>query len=410
MRRISVVIALTAVLALAYWSYPRWLPAGLEVNLPLPRPAAAAGVREAVREGRIQVPEGFEVAFYARVRGARMLRPSPRGDLLVSSPGAGEIVLLEADEDGNGEPDGARVLLQGLRSPHGLDLHRGWLYVAETHAIGRIRFDPATRELSGAYQRLREDLPPGGNHWTRTLRFGPDDRLYVSVGSSCNVCLEEDPRRAAILRFNAEGGEPEIFASGLRNAVGFEWHPESGELLATDNGRDHLGDDAPPCELNHIVEGGFYGWPFVNGRSPDPDFGARGDPRQSGARGPLHSFRAHNAPLGLAFADAGWPSPWAGVPLVALHGSWNRSRKDGYKVVALLEQRDAARGKTGEEAAGPERFVERDFMWGFLEGGDVVGRPVDVVRASDGAVFVSDDYADAIYRIAPTEARTSQHP
>jgi glucose/arabinose dehydrogenase len=404
--------ALAVLLAVAIWSYPRWLPAGFEVNLPLPRPAAAASVQQAVREGRIRVPEGFQVGFYAQVRGARMLRATARGDLLVSSPGSGEIVLLEADEDGSGEPDGAQVLLRGLRRPHGIDLHEGWLYVAETHAFGRIRYDPATRELSGTYQRLREDLPPGGNHWTRTLRFGPDGMLYVSVGSTCNVCIEDDPRRAAILRFQPDGSAPQIFASGLRNAVGFDWDPVSGDLLATENGRDHLGDDLPPCELNRVVEGGFYGWPFVNGDGRlDPDFGSRDDPRKKEARGPAHSFRAHNAPLGLAFADAGWPSPWAGAPLVALHGSWNRSRKDGYKVVALIAQQSGKRHETGDRSdARAQGFVERDFVWGFLEDGDVVGRPVDVARANDGSVFVSDDYADAIYRITPTPSRPTVRP
>jgi hypothetical protein len=217
---------------------------------------------------------------------------------------------------------------------------------------------------------------------------GPDGWLYVSVGSSCNVCEERDPRRAALLRFRLDGTGQEIFASGLRNAVGFDWRPATGELYATDNGRDLLGDDFPPCELNRVTRGGFYGWPYANGDNlPDPDFGAGNEARIAGALPPVHRFRAHNAPLGIVFLrNQAAGDAYRDAALVALHGSWNRTRKDGYKVVSLHWR------ENGE-------IEERDFLVGFLRDEDVIGRPVDVAEAADGTLYVSDDYAGAIYRV-----------
>jgi mono/diheme cytochrome c family protein len=212
--------------------------------------------------------------------------------------------------------------------------------------------------------------------------------LYVSIGSSCNVCIEKDARRAAILRYRLDGSGQELYATGLRNSVGFDWRPGTTELYATDNGRDYLGDDFPPDELNRIVAGGFYGWPFANGdRVPDPDFGKGHEAQIAASIPPVHGFRPHNASLGITFVrGTRVPPEFRGAALVALHGSWNRTRKDGYKVVSLHWQPDG-------------RIVERDFLWGFLKGEDVIGRPVDVAEGPDGAFYVSDDYAGAIYRV-----------
>jgi glucose/arabinose dehydrogenase len=298
-------------------------------------------------------------------------------------------MLIERDENGDGRADGVRTLLDGLERPHGLDLHEGWLYVGETSGVGRIAFDPVARRTSGEYRRIVDGLPSGGNHWTRTVRFGPDGWMYVSVGSSCNVCEESDPRRAALLRYRPDGSGQEIVARGLRNAVGFDWQPQSGLLYATDNGRDLLGDDFPPCELDEIRPGGFYGWPYANGdRIPDPDFGAGHEQQVRASLPPVHGFRAHNAPLGITFLlGSGMPPELRGAALVALHGSWNRTRKDGYKVVSLHWEADG-------------RIAERDFLTGFLRDEDVIGRPVDVAEGRDGAIYVSDDFAGAVYRVA----------
>jgi hypothetical protein len=221
----------------------------------------------------------------------------------------------------------------------------------------------------------------------------------VTVGSSCNVCIEEDERRAAMLRFRLDGSEPEIYARGLRNAVGFDWRPGTGELFATDNGRDLLGDDQPPCELNRVVRGGDYGWPVANGeRQLDPDFGAGQEARAAASIPPAHAFAAHNAPLGITFLrNERHPEPYRGRALVALHGSWNRTRKDGYKVVSL------AWNETGA-------VREEDFLTGFLVDEDVIGRPVDVAEAEDGTLFVSDDYAGAIYRIVRSDGQAATLP
>jgi glucose/arabinose dehydrogenase len=340
---------------------------------------------------RLRPAPGATVSIFAQdLPNVRFLRFTSAGDLLGSLPRSGRVVRLSADRDGDGRSDGRRDVVAGLNRPHGLDLHDGWLYVAETDAVGRIRFDPATGATSGAFERVVTGLPGGGNHWTRTLRFGPDGWMYVSIGSSCNVCLEKDPRRAAIVRYRPDGSGEEVFATGLRNSVGFDWRPADGQIYATDNGRDLLGDDFPPCELNRIVQGGFYGWPIANGdRVPDPDFGKGQEARIAASIPPVHGFRAHNAPLGMTFLRGeGVPAAYRGAAIVALHGSWNRTRKDGYKVVSLHWGADGS-------------IAERDFLTGFLGASDddVIGRPVDVAEGPDGSVYVSDDEAGSIYRV-----------
>lgn len=342
---------------------------------------------------RYRVPEGFSLQLYAGdLPRARFLRFTPGGDLLVSRPHAGDIMLLRRDANGDGHPDGIEPLLEGLKRPLGLDFRGDWLYIAESNRIGRVRFDSDRGALAGDYRPLVEDLTDNGNHSSKTIRIGPDDMLYLAQGSTCNICREEDPRRATMMRFQADGSAPEIIATGLRNSVGFDWAPWSGELYATDNGRDLMGDDFPPCELNRIDRGHFYGWPFFNGDNiPDPDMGddPLADQRQPTA--PVHGFRAHNAPLGITFIDAaGWPEQFQRSALVALHGSWNRSEPDGYKVVSLHWTADG--------------IEERDFLSGFNLDGDISGRPVDVAQGPDGAIYISDDYAGAVYRVSPGNA------
>ena len=385
-------VQIIAVLAVAIVAACTLLPERYTVNGPIVQQVFGIGgepISESELEQRIQVPDGFSISVFAEHLRPRMLRMTRAGNLLVSAPRDGEVLWLAADADGDGRADARRTLLEGLDRPHGIDVHDGWLYVAEGGALGRIRFDPVSGETRGTYERLVEDLPRGGNHWTRTLRVGPDDHLYVSIGSSCNVCEEEDPRRAALVRYRLDGSGEEILATGLRNSVGFDWQPGTGALFATDNGRDLLGDDFPPCELNRLQEGGFYGWPYANGdRVPDPDFGSGHRAEILDSIPPVHAFRAHTAPLGITFVhEPAAPAAYREAALVALHGSWNRTRKDGYKLVSLHW--------------GPDGEVEeRDFATGFERDERVIGRPVDVAVGPDGAFYVSDDYAQAIYRIA----------
>lgn len=365
------------------------LPERFAVNVPFRSLLGGASPpAEAEIRARIRVPTGFTIGVWASdVPGARLLRFTPAGDLLVSVPGSDRVELLQRDADGDGRSDGKQILLADLNRPHGIDLHAGWLYVGETDAVGRIRFEAASGSTQGGYERLVTGIPTGG-HWTRTVRFGPDGLLYVSIGSSCNVCEEDDPRRAAIVRYRPDGSGEEIYASGLRNAVGFDWQPETGTLFANDNGRDFLGDDFPPCELNRVEMGGFYGWPFVNGNGiPDPDFGTKAPDRVRVAISPVHGYPAHNAPLGLQFIRTQTvPAEYRGAALSALHGSWNRTRKDGYKVVSIHWLPDGT-------------IEQRDFVTGFEIDDDVIGRPVDVAEGPDGAFYVSDDYSGLIYRV-----------
>jgi glucose/arabinose dehydrogenase len=343
---------------------------------------------DSVLRQRYQVPEGFILELYdADMPGARFMRVTPAGDLLVSRPHAGDIILLRADADGDGRPDGRDTLLSGLRRPLGLDIHGDWLYVAESNRIVRIPFDSDSGAVSGAPQVVVPGLTDNGNHWSKTLRVGPDGRLYLAQGSTCNICEEDDTRRATMMRFELDGSDGEIIATGLRNSVGFDWAPWSGRLYATENGRDLLGDDIPPCELNLIEPGRFYGWPYFYGDNiPDPNMGR--DPR-AGERdptAPVHGFRAHNAPLGLTFLRSDdLPPGYRRSALAALRGSWNRSSPDGYKVVSLHWT--------------DHGIDERDFLSGFHRDGSISGRPVDVAEGPDGAIYVSDDYAGAIYRV-----------
>jgi glucose/arabinose dehydrogenase len=368
------------------------LPERYAVNAPVGQLLLGRGV-EAPSDDELRglvLPDGFGVSLYAtQLPNARFLRFTAAGDLLVSMPRSGRVSILERDADGDGRADAVRTLLEGLDRPHGLDFHDGWLFVAEGSAIARVRYDTSARRTNGDVERVVTGLPAGGNHWTRTVRFGPDGWMYVSVGSSCNVCVEDDPRRAAMLRMRPDGSGAEVFATGLRNSVGFDWQPGTGDLYATDNGRDLLGDDIPPCELNRVVRGGFYGWPFAWGeRQPDPDLGKGHEQEIARSLPPAHSFRAHNAPLGITFVRApDAPAALRGAALVALHGSWNRTRKDGYKVVSLHWSADGS-------------IEERDFLAGFVRDERARGRPVDVAEGPDGAIYVSDDYAGSVYRVA----------
>lgn len=368
-------------------------PGGLVVDVDMVRHALTGSRHEPMGEAgideRMKLPEGFSMQEWATgIPNARMLLVTEAGDVLVSSPRGGMIYLVERDADGDGAADAVWVLLEELDRPHGLDWYEGWLYIGEGDAISRIRFDPQTRLIKGEPEKIITDLPNGGNHWTKTVRVGPDKLLYVAIGSSCNVCEEEDPRRAAIVRYELDGSGEEIVARGLRNAVDFDWHPETDQLFATDNGRDLLGDDFPPCEINRIQDGGFYGWPYANApRIPDPDFGAASPEKVAMTIAPVHDLPAHTAPLGIAFYDGdAFPESYENTAFVALHGSWNRSEKQGYEVLAVDFAED------GTSRAEP-------FMTGFQIGDDVSGRPVGVAVGKQGELFVSDDYTGSVYRV-----------
>jgi len=355
----------------------------------LGRGIAPPSIAEAA--ARLTVADGYRLEVYSNdVPLARWPLATSAGDLIVSRTRAGAVVVLERDRNGDGRPDGTRTLLDGLSHPHGLALHDGWLYVGELTGIGRIRFDEATGRASGRYEKIVDDLTGDGFHQTKTIGFDADGWLYVSQGSSCNVCIERDERRATIMRMRPDGTQREIYARGLRNSVGFDWAPWDGALYATENGRDLLGDDFPPDELNRIERGKFYGWPFINGFGvADPNLGAGHEVQAARAVPPVHDFRPHNAPLGIRFLRGEHlPAGYERTALVALHGSWNRSNPDGYKVVALDWKPDGS-------------IVERDFLTGFLGPQGLIGRPAGITQGPDGVVYVTDDYAGVVYRLVP---------
>lgn len=347
-------------------------------------PPESAG--PAALENPIALPPGFQISVYADgLDGPRMLAVGPYGQLYAAERGAGRILRLP-DEDGDGRAE-AQVAAQGLDSPSSLDFYRdGSLYVGETTRVLRLE-DPDGDGLFQEQAAVIGGLPSGG-HSTRTVLFSPDwESLFVSIGSSCNTCVEEDPRRAAIVRYDPQGGGEQVYASGLRNAVGITFRPDTGELWATNNGSDMMGDDLPPETVYRVEEGVDYGWPRCHaGRIVDPEFGEEG--ACQGVGQPAVEMQAHSAPLGLEFYDGEmFPPEYRGDLFVAFHGSWNRSVPTGYKVVRIPFE-------NGEP--GP---VE-DFAAGWLtEGGASWGRPVDVVTGEDGSLFVSDDGEGRIYRI-----------
>jgi glucose/arabinose dehydrogenase len=381
-------MVIVVLLAVGIWI---WWPKNLAVNGPILdfiTGRQAETPAETTVESRFKLPDGFKIGIFAAdVPHARMMRVTETGDLLVTSMREGNVYLLHRDEDGDGKSDGRTLLFFGLNVPHGLALHDGYIYVAETDRILRARFNPETR-LAGSLELVFSGLPAGGNHRTRTIGFGPDGMLYVTTGSSCNVCIEEEQYRATMVRMTPEGENAQVFATGLRNTVGFDWQPGTGTLYGTDNGRDLLGDDTPHCELNRIEEGADYGWPYAyDDQVPDPDFGDGNEDKVKASRPLAHGFGAHVAPLGIRFLEPKLaPEGYDDVALVALHGSWNRSTLSGYKVVALHISEDGD-------------IEEEDFLTGFEKDEDVIGRPVDVAHGPDGSIYVSDDYAGVIYRI-----------
>jgi glucose/arabinose dehydrogenase len=335
----------------------------------------------------IELPPGFEIEVYAAyVPGARSLALGAEGTVFVGTRSQGRVYAIR-DGDGNGriDPGEVFVIAEGLDLPNGVAFRNGSLYVAEVSRI--LRFDgiEARLESPPAPIVVKDDLPRERSHGWRFIAFGPDGKLYVSIGAPCNVCDPGDPY-ATITRIDPDGGDFEIFARGVRNSVGFDWHPGTGEFWFTDNGRDWMGDDLPPDELNRAPEAGLhFGFPFCHAGVPDPVFGA--------SRGcgefvsPEMNLGPHVAALGMRFySGTAFPPAYRGGIFIAEHGSWNRADPIGYRVTTV-------RLEDGR-AAGYDVFAE-----GWLQGRKAWGRPVDLLVMDDGSLLVSDDFAGAIYRI-----------
>jgi glucose/arabinose dehydrogenase len=335
----------------------------------------------------IRLPPGFSISVVARVPSARGMTWGEAGTLFVGSTSAGSVYAVSLPPDGRGEAT-VRRIATGLREPAGVAFRAGTLYVS---AIDRIlRFDDIERRLADppAPAVVTDRFPTDGHHGRKFIAFGPDGKLYIPVGAPCNICEPVPTRYANLNRMNPDGSEFEVFARGIRNTVGFDWHPQTKELWFTDNGRDRMGDDQPPDELNRAPRPGLdFGYPYCHGGTiADPEYGARRACREFVA--PAQNLGPHVAALGMRFyTGAQFPAAYRNQIFIAEHGSWNRSSRIGYRV--SLVRLDAA-GK----ALAYEPFAE-----GWLQGESVWGRPADVLVAPDGSLLVSDDYAGAIYRI-----------
>lgn len=340
---------------------------------------------------KIKLPPGFEIGVYAgNVPNARAMTLSPSGTLFVGSMGEGKVYAI-LDRDKDNKADEIITIAQGLNMPVGVAFRDGALYVS---AVSRVlRYDSIEARLKNppAPVVVSEGFPSDRHHGWKFIRFGPDGWLYVPVGAPCNICERDDERYASIMRMKSDGSGLEVFARGVRNTVGFDWHPETKELWFTDNGRDWLGDNSPPDELNHAPKKGLhFGFPYCHGKNtPDPEFGTHRKCEEFTP--PAMELGPHVASLGMRFyTGTMFPKEYRNQIFIAEHGSWNRSVPIGYRVMLVrLENNKAVKYEVLAE--------------GWLQGGRAWGRPVDVLVMPDGALLVSDDHAGAIYRISYRE-------
>lgn len=335
---------------------------------------------------KISLPEGFEIGIYASdVPGARSMVVSPKGTLFVGTR-VGEVYAL-VDRDGDHRADKVITIARDLRMPNGVAFRDDALYVAEVNRV--LRYDNVEARLGNAPTPVvvNDALPDDRHHGWKFIRFGPDGKLYLPVGAPCNACERSEPY-ASILRMNADGTGLEIFARGVRNSVGFDWHPETKTLWFTDNGRDWLGDDVPPDELNHAPQKGLhFGFPYCHGGDiSDPEFGRKHACKEFIP--PAMKLGPHVAAIGMRFyTGAMFPDRYRNQIFIAEHGSWNRSTPIGYRVTLVRLEDD-------------HPVMYEVFAEGWLQGNAAWGRPADVQIMPDGALLVSDDRAGVIYRIS----------
>ena len=333
----------------------------------------------------IEVPAGFQIEEYASVPNARSLALGDEGTVFVSTRKGRSVYAVVA----GGEGTQTIELLGGLNTPNGIAFYEGDLYVAEIERVTRyVDIESRLNDMPEA-EVLDIKLPSEKHHGWRYIGFGPDGKLYISIGAPCNIC--EEAGFGQIIRMNPDGSEREVYAEGVRNSVGLAWHPDTGHLWFTDNGRDMMGDDLPPGELNHAsAPGQHFGYPYCHaGDIPDPKFGQ--DKDCSDYRSPAQKLGAHVAPLGMRFyTGTMFPSRYRGQIFIAEHGSWNRSKKTGYRITLV-----------SLENGVPVSY--EPFATGWLENESVSGRPVDLLVLSDGSMLISDDHAGKLYRISYTE-------
>jgi len=343
----------------------------------------------------LHLPPGFEISTFAEggFQRPRWMALAPNGDVFVSDAAAGTIIVLR-DTRGEGKATERFTFAAGLTQPFGLAFWRDYLYVGNTDSVVRFHYRPGQTKAEGVPEKICS-LPGLGylQHWTRNVIFSPDgSKMYVTVGSQSNVGVEKEPMRAAISEYNPDGTGHRLFVTGTRNPVGLAFHPSTGKLWAAVNERDGLGDDLPPDYVTEVKEGGFYGWPYAY-------IGPHEDPRRKGERPDLVQkalvpdvlIQTHSAPLGLAFYDGPmFPPEFRGDAFVALHGSWNRAKRTGYKIIRI-------RFRNGRPVGGYD-----DFLTGWMLNEDrreVWGRPVGLLVLKDGSLLITDDGANKIWRV-----------
>jgi glucose/arabinose dehydrogenase len=348
--------------------------------------ALALPLFAAPRLDQLTLPKGFHIAVYSdQVPNAREIALGAKGTVFVGSSGAGKVYAL-TDSNGDGVADKVRVIASGLRNPIGVAFHDGNLYVSAISRIVVLRDIEQHLDAPPKPELVTDKLPTEGHHGGRFLAFGPDGKLYVPIGAPCNIC-EPGPNYAKLLRMNADGSDWQDVATGIRNSVGFDWQPGTKRLWFTDNGRDLLGDDIPSDELNEVTHPGQnFGYPYCHqGDVADPKFGAAHP--CSHYVPPVLKLGAHVAPLGMRFyTGKAFPASYRGAILIAEHGSWNRTKKSGYRVMVV-------------RLNGSKVLSYESLITGFEQHESAWGRPADVQPLPDGSVLVSDDLAGAVYRV-----------
>lgn len=340
----------------------------------------------------LKLDKEFQIGVFAKDLGkVRDIVFSPGGVLIASVPESGKIIMLP-DRNKDGIADEVNTIASRLERPHGVAFFNNYLYIAEETRVSRYYW--TDQKLIGGVARLEKklfNLPKGGNHTSRTITFDKSGTMYVSIGSSCDVCIEKHPFLASVIISDFEGKTPQIYAKGLRNSPFITINPDTQELWGTEMGRDFLGDNLPPDEINIIQNNKNYGWPLCYGEKVhDTKFDKNiytDDPCYNTIP-PIFQIPAHSAPLGLQFIKSDkFPKSWQGDLLVSYHGSWNRSSPIGYKVVRL-------------DVEGNKIVKEEDFLTGFLQNGGAAGRPVDLEFNNNGDLFLSDDKSGSIYIIS----------
>lgn len=364
-----------------------------EVELPVGEDGSVVALTEYSKTlplEKIKLPAGFKIDVFAEVDNARSMVMSPSGILYIGNRN-GDKVYAVKDTDGDFKADKKWTIASGLNMPNGVAFKDGDLYVAEVSRI--LKYSGIESKLANppAPEIINDKYPTETHHGWKYIAFGPDGKLYVPVGAPCNICESKDEVYASITRINPDGSGREIFASGVRNTVGFTWHPVTKELWFTDNGRDWLGNDMPPCELNRAPQSGLhFGYPYCHGGTiKDPEFGGK-HPCDDFVV-PAQNLGPHTAPLGIKFYTGNmFPSDYKNQAFIAEHGSWNRDKRIGYRV-SLVKVENNTKATSYETFASGWLDDETQKVW---------GRPVDVLVLNDGSMLVSDDQADVVYRIS----------